>query len=129
MSNTYITDDGKTELLRLGFASEEEGGTFNYMALGGSNSTGAQGGTWSEVTGSGYQRIKTKVEKNKDKSIEISATFEETNYAPTDGQGQIKEIGLCNGSDGDIFFMYSEVPAIYKTGDISLQYTIIISID
>lgn len=133
MSDTLITDKGKTELLRLGFKSEEAGGAFNFMALGQGSSGGAQNGDagWREVTGSGYHRVQTVVDKIEEKSITISATFDETNYAPTNNEGgQVKEIGICNSSSSqDTFFLYSEVPAIYKTGDISLQYTVIISID
>lgn len=133
MSNKLITDAGKTELLRLGFKSEEAGGAFSYLALGGANSTGAQGQKFTEVSGGQYSRVQTEITENKDKSITITGTFKEDNYAPTDGSGQITEIGLCNQpyfvTDGEIFFMYSEVPPIIKTGDISLQYTIIISID
>lgn len=133
MSNKLITDAGKTELLRLGFKSEEAGGAFSYLALGGSSSAGAQGKTFAEVSGNQYSRVQTDITENKDKSITITGIFEEDNYSPTDGSGQITEIGLCNQpvhvTDGEIFFMYSEVPTIVKTGDISLQYTIIISID
>ena len=133
MSNKLITDEGKKELLRLGFKSEETGGAFSYLALGGANSTGAQGQKFTEVSGGQYSRVQTEITENKDKSINITGTFKEDNYAPTDGSGQITEIGLCNQpyfvTDGEIFFMYSEVPPIIKTGDISLQYTIIISID
>lgn len=130
MSNKLITDAGKTELLRLGFKEEATGGAFSYIALGGPNSKGAKGESFDEV--SGYERVKTTVDKVEDKSIVISGTFEETNYAPTT-DGVIKEIGLCNSdvqnSSNETFFMYAEVPEIKKTGDISLQYTIVISID
>ncbi len=131
MSNKkLITDDGKTELLRLGFKSEEAGGSFSFLALGGPNSTGAQDENFVEVSGSGYQRVQTVIDSLEDKTITISGIFDESNYAPE--SGMIKEIGLCNSDihDGtETFFMYSEVPPIYKTSDISLQYTIIISID
>lgn len=136
MGNKLITDKGKTELLRLGFVSEEAGGAFQYMALGGNSSEGAQGGQFAEVSGSGYERVKTVLDEttelNEQKEIIISGTFTETNYAPTDDSGAITEIGLCNSevsTNNEIFFMYSEVPKINKTGDISLKYTVIISID
>lgn len=132
MSNKLITDAGKTELLRLGFKAQEAGGAFSFLALGGDSSTGAQGQKFAEVSGDNYERVETTVDSLEDKTITISGTFEETNYAPTDGSGTIKEIGLCNSDTNDneeIFFMYAEVPKIVKTGDISLQYTIIISID
>lgn len=132
MSNKLITNAGKTELLRLGFKAQEASGAFSFIALGGSSSEGAQGKTFAEVSGDNYERVETTVDSLEDKTITISGTFEETNYAPTDGSGKIKEIGLCNSdisSSEEIFFMYAEVPDIIKTGDISLQYTIIISID
>ena len=132
MGNKLITDKGKTELLRLAFKREEAGGAFNFLALGGSNSAGAQGLKFAEVSGDNYHRVQTEVEKLEDKKITISGTFKEENYAPSEGK-LIKEIGLCNddtiGKSEEVFFMYSEVPEIYKTGDISLQYTFIISID
>lgn len=134
MSNKLITDAGKTELLRLGFKAQEAGGAFSFIALGGDSSTGAQGsaGKFAEVSGYDYERVETTVDSLEDKTITISGTFTETNYAPTDGSGTIKEIGLCNSDvikNEEIFFMYAEVPKIIKTGDISLQYTIVISID
>lgn len=133
MSNKLITDAGKTELLRRGFKAEEAGGAFSFLALGGSDSKGAQGGTFSEVSGDGYERVTTEVESLEDKTITISGIFEETNYAPSNGTGTIKEIGLCNfdstGQGNETFFMYAEVPEVVKTEDISLQYTIVISID
>lgn len=131
MGNKLITDAGKSELLRLGFASEQEGGAFKFLALGGEASTGAQGETFDEISSSdGYERVQTEIEIN-DKSINITGTFSEENYAPAQG-GTIREIGLCNSStntDDEIFFLYSEVPEIKKTGDISLEYTIVLSID
>lgn len=132
MARKLITDKGKTELLRLGFKSEEADGAFTYMALGKGSSAGAQGSTFDEAGGANYSRVKTELEECRDKYIKISATFDETNYTPTDNSGLIKEIALCNSkekTDNTVFFMYSEVPEIYKTGDISLQYTVIISID
>lgn len=131
MSNKIITDEGKTELLRLAFNREEAGGAFSYLALGGADSTGAQDLAFKEVSGDNYERVSTNAELQ-NKTITITGTFEEENYAPTDNSGLITEIGLCNNdvdTNEQIFFMYSEVPSIYKTGDISLEYTIIISID
>ena len=131
MSKKIITDAGKTELLRLAFQSEEGGGAFKFLALGGENSQGAQGENFVEVSGDNYSRVTTTVSNLENKQITISGIFQEENYAPA-SDGKIKEIGLCNTdsvSDGQVFFLYSEVPEINKTGDISLEYTIIISID
>lgn len=135
MANKIITDTGKTELLRLAFKSEERG-AFNYLALGGEGSGAAQGKPFVEVSGSNYERVQTEIDNTEElydqKQIIISGTFDETNYAPDNG-GRIKEIGLCNSErkneQDETFFMYSEVPEIDKTGDISLKYTIIISIE
>ena len=130
MSKKVITDEGKTELLRLGFKSEEAGGAFTFMGLGDDSSKGAQGGAWHEISSSDYHRVQTEVVGTpQDKSITISATFDEANYAPATSDKKVTEIGLFNASSNGQAFMYSEVPKIAKTGDISLQYTIIISID
>lgn len=131
MGKKLITDAGKTELLRLAFQSEEAGGAFKFIALGGANSKGAQGEGFVEVSGDNYERVETTAETPQNKTITISGVFSEENYAPAAG-GEITEIGLCNtdiASNEQVFFMYSEVPNIAKTGDISLEYTIIISID
>lgn len=132
MGKKLITDAGKTELLRLAFQSEEAGGAFKFIALGGENSKGAQGETFVEVNGYNYSRVVTSTDSVENKQITISGIFQEENYAPAAG-GTIKEIGLCNtdntATNSQIFFLYSEVPEITKTGDISLEYTIIISID
>lgn len=134
MGNKLITDKGKTELLRLGFVDGNQQ-AFSYLALGSGDSEGAQGNTFVEVTSNNYQRVPTSLEENiegSEKQITISGVFEEGNYNPSDG-GLISEIGLCNSQvntgDNDIFFLYSEVPEIYKTDSISLKYTIIISIE
>ena len=127
MSDKLITNSGKNELLSLGFKTAP--GAFAYLALGGINSEGATGGAFSEVSGSGYSRVETTVEEG-DKKIYITGTFSEENYAPN-ADGTITEIGLCNTDvlGTGTYFMYSKVPQIDKTGDISLQYTILISID
>lgn len=128
-----ITDKGKTELLRLGFIDGSQQ-AFSYLALGGGDSEGAQGNAFAEVTSYNYERVPTTLEEeinSSEKQITISGVFEEGNYNPSDG-GLIKEIGLCNSavnSNNQIFFLYSEVPEIYKTDSISLKYTIVISIE
>lgn len=124
MGKKLITDEGKNELLRLGFKSGNKS-AFQYMALGSSDSKGAQGGKFVEVG----ERVKTKVNDPKNKEITITATFDENNNA--DGS-TIAEIGLCNDAthtSEETFFMYSEVPNIPKEDNISLQYTVIISIE
>lgn len=131
MANTIITDDGKTEILRLAFANDDAHAAFNYMALGGSTSAGAQQRDFVEITDASYYREETQVESLNDKSISISATFDETNYNVSDGE-LITEIGLVNSSEyasEEIFFAYCEVPNIQKTDSISLKYTVIIEIE
>lgn len=128
MGKKIITDAGKNELLRLGFASGSRG-PFNYMALGTDDSKGSQGGKFVEINTSGYQRVETTIEEPTNKEIVISATFDEANNA----EGKtVSEIGLCNSeraSSEEVFFLYSEVPSIPKEDNISLKYTIIISIE
>ena len=135
MVNKIITQEGKEELLRLGFASEEAGGAFKYVALGGESSKASQTGNkgdFMEVTGPDYYRATaTVVGDIQNKSITITATFDENNLDPSEGE-IVKEVALCNDDSESStvkYFMFSQVPPIAKTGDISLQYTFIISID
>ena len=132
MAKTLITDEGKTELLRLGFKNDDQHGAFNYMALGGNTSSGYQDGNFIEVNDSSYYREETDVILSDDKSIQVTATFDETNFNVS-GDGEIvKEIGLVNSSEyssEEIFFAYCEVPKIYKNDTISLKYTVIIEIE
>lgn len=128
MGKKLVTDAGKNELLRLCFASGSKG-PFNWMALGGESSKGAQGGKFVEISEKGYHRVETKPGTPTNKEIVISATFEENNNA----EGKIiSEIGLCNSSNHtteETFFLYSEVPEIPKESNISLKYTVIISME
>lgn len=133
MAETVITDEGKTEVLRLAFKNDDAHGAFDYMALGGINSAGAQGESFVEVTGNSYYREQTEVEEslNNDKIITVSATFDESNFNPSQGE-TITEIGLTNSSEPaseEIFFAYCEVPNIEKNDSISLKYTVVIEIE
>lgn len=131
MAETIITDDGKTEVLRLAFKNDDTHGAFNYMALGGADSAGAQKKEFKEVTGNSYTREETEVEVLDDKTIAVSATFDETNFNPSEGE-TIKEIGLVNSStyvEEETYFAYCEVPNIKKNDSISLKYTIVIEIE
>lgn len=132
MAQSLITDKGKTEVLRLAFKNDDAHGAFNYMALGGSNSTGAQDENFIEVVDASYYREETEIEELNDKTIKISATFDETNFNVS-GEGElIKEIGLVNSSEDaqeQIFFAFCEVPNIYKNDSITLKYTIIVEIE
>lgn len=130
MAKTVITDKGKGEILRLAFANEDPRGAFNYMALGGINSAKTNGGSFVEITDTSYKRESTKMETVDEKSISVSATFDETNINSSNGE-IIKEIALVNSSEpgGDIFFAYCEVPNVSKDDTMSLKYTIIIEIE
>ncbi|MBO5476304.1 MAG: hypothetical protein J6A15_00935 [Clostridia bacterium] len=131
MAQSLITDEGKTEVLRLAFKNDTDHGAFNFMALGGNSSSGYQDGNFNEVTDTSYHREETDVTLLDDKQIQISATFDETNLNISDGE-IIKEIGLVNSleySSEEIFFAYCEVPKIEKNDVISLKYTVVIEIE
>ena len=133
MAESFITDKGKTEVLRLAFKNDDARGAFNYMALGGANSSGAEGGEFVEVSGSSYHRVKTDIEESPTtKMITISGTFDETNFNVSGNGELIKEIGLVNSSEDaseQTFFAYCEVPQINKNDSITLKYTIVIEIE
>ena len=102
------------------------------MALGGSTSTGSQDGNFVEVNDSSYEREPTEIVSLEDKSIQITATFDETNFNVSGDGELVQEIGLVNSPEyasEEIFFAYCEVPKIYKNDAISLKYTIIIEIE
>ena len=131
MAQSLITDEVKTEVLRLAFKNDTDHGAFNFMALGGNSSSGYQDGNFNEVTDTSYHREETDVTLLDDKQIQISATFDETNLNISDGE-IIKEIGLVNSleySSEEIFFAYCEVPKIEKNDVISLKYTVVIEIE
>ena len=134
MGNKLITDKGKSTLLKIGFTSGNHNG-FTYLALGSGDSKASQGGQWDEINGEGYHRVPTTLEQDFDetaKQIAISGVFTEDNYHPSGDGKLIKEIALCNSSrdtNASTYFLFSEVPEIYKNDNISLKYTIIISIE
>ncbi len=132
MANKYITAEGKNKLLKLGFLNSGDTGSFNYIALGGTNSAGATGGTFQEIDAENYSRQQVALDSEGQQSITISAIFDENNVASSEGV-EVTEIGIVDhefyaGSD-EQFFAYAEVPPISKTSNISLKYTIIISIE
>lgn len=131
MAKSLITDEGKTEVLRLAFQGKDAHSAFDYIALGGNGSTGAQNGEFKEIQDASYYRVHTDVEALTEKAIKISAIFDETNLNPSDGT-LIKEIGIVNSSEHaneEKFFAYCEVPDIEKTDNISLKYSVIIEIE
>lgn len=134
MTKQYITEQGKQLLLELAFLSDNSTNNFNYLALGTQNSTGSDGvsGTFEEVSDSTYRRVSLYKENIVDNKLSVSAIFDDTNYAPTEG-GPIGEIGIVNqyekNSATDKWFAFLEVPKINKDDNISLKYTIVISIE
>lgn len=133
MANKLITPEGKRKLLKLGFLGNSDVGNFNYLALGGENSTAAVGGTFQEIDGNSYERQTLVMQSEGEQSITISAIFDENVANPSEGV-LIKEIGIVDhqypaGEGEDTFFAFAEVPPISKTNNISLKYTIIINIE
>jgi len=135
-NNKYITPEGKTKLLQLGFLNNTSG-TFSYLALGGEGSSAAisnDKNQFSEVTGDNYHRVQLEQEgeiRTDSQSITLSAFFEDMNYNPSQG-GTITEIAVVdndeNSGELDTFFAFADVPDIEKNDNISLKYSIIISI-
>lgn len=134
MSDKYITPQGKKHLLELGFLGNGNANNFNYLALGVQGSDGASKGKFIEANGDGYQRaqlVKDSTVDDTEQSLSVSATFNSTNFAPSDGV-RIDEIAIFNqdiSSNLDIPFAYMKVPNIEKKTNVSLKYTIVISIE
>ena len=133
MANKLITAEGKRKLLKLGFLSNDNTGNFNFIALGGENSTAAiDGQNFQEIDGDNYYRSPVTLQTEGDQSITISAIFDENNAASSDGV-LIKEIAIVDheysNDKSEVFFAYAEVPPIKKTSNISLKYTVSISIE
>lgn len=137
MANSkYITPEGKTKLLKLGFINKGDT-SFQYLALGGEGSSASTSGdakNFSEVGGSDYTRVQLKNESDNDinsQSITLSGIFESGNYRPSNG-GVIEEIGIVDNSEknssSDTFFAFAQVPKISKTDNMSLKYTVVITI-
>lgn len=127
----YITPEGKDHMLKLAFLSGETN-AFKYLALGGDSSQAAQQGKdkFMEVSGDNYQRVALESEGTQNQSITLSGIFEDSNFNPSNGR-LIREIGIVNSStsNGDeVFFAFAEVPEIYKNSNISLKYTVIITL-
>lgn len=126
-----VTDEGKTEILKMVFANDNEYTPFGYLALGTSNSSAAidEQGTFDELSDASYERIPITVDSIENKRITLSGIFDENNYN-SNQPIEVGEIGLCNAknnSEDTIFFTYCQVPNLNKSGTVSLKYTIIIS--
>ena len=126
-----VTPEGKTEVLRLAFSDSEERIPFCYFALGTGNGADSNG-EWEEVISSNYHRAKAITNFNGNtQQVEMSCVFDENNYDESTPV-EITEIALCQESErknGETIFAYCNVPPIEKTGNISLKYTMIISIE
>lgn len=136
MGDKYITEEGKEQLLRLGFLNDNNSNNFNFLALGVTGSTGSTQGTsgFREADGYNYERAILVEEKNEDStgsSLSISATFGDDNFNRSEGS-TVTEIGIVNQKDpsnNDKWFAFMSVPNIVKNSNISLKYTIVISIE
>jgi len=136
MMEKYITSSGKKYLLELGFLNNDNTNNFNFVALGVGDSVAAtnNGQGFSEANGYNYTREQfvpeTTIEET-DTSIALSATFDSTNFNPSQSV-QISEIGIVNqdvANEADKWFAYMKVPPINKTSNVSLKYTVIITME
>lgn len=135
MIRGFVTDEGKKKLLKLGFLGETNG--FRYMALSnGKASTTGEKEDFNEIIGRGnYSRVEIKSDEiaglgNAEKSINITGTFEGSNYNLSEG-GLISEIGIVDSKthvDSETFFAFIKVPEIIKTDNITLKYSVVISL-
>lgn len=138
-SNKIITAEGKTKMLEYVFAGDEG---FNYLALGVGGSTNDASNAsstgdkndFNELSGNNYERVALVKEGNTtadSQSITLSATFTDSNYNPSNG-GNVGEIAIVNNATAneelDTFFAFADIPDILKSDNISLKYTIVISI-
>ena len=126
MTKKYITSEGKTQLLRKAFIDGSN--PFKYMALGNGNSAITEDiEDFNEITGSNYSRVVTNA-KEENQQITISGTFAGSNFNPSEG-GKITEIALLDSKDSNgTFFATIQVPEITKTNNISLKYSVIVSL-
>lgn len=136
MMEKYITADGKKHLLELGFLSNDTTSNFNFVALGvqDSNASTNNGEGFLEANGDNYHRVQLLEEstmEEDEQSISMSAIFDSTNFNPSEAV-TVSEIGIVNqdiANDNDKWFAFLKVPPIDKASNVSLKYTIIISIE
>lgn len=133
MTNTLITDKGKTKLLQLAFINDNKDNAFNYLALGGANSSAVSSNDetkFSEVDGYNYTRapLEAIIETDSSKQISLTGTFSSGNFQPTNGE-VINEIAIIDSSgksnDSTIFAILS-IPEIKKTDELSIKFTILV---
>lgn len=127
MTKKYITPAGKTKLLQKAFVDGTN--AFKYMALGDGNGAISEDITnFKELAGHNYRRVVTTCSEG-DQSVTIHGVFEGNNYNPSDG-GDVKEIAITDSSEinsGSIFAVI-EVPNIVKNNNISLKYSVVITL-
>lgn len=136
MMSKYITPSGKKHLLELGFLNDDNTSNFNFVALGvsGSSAATSDGVGFLEANGDNYQRVqlfKETTMEDTDESIAVSAIFDSTNFNPSQ-EVKIAEIGIVNqdiANNNDKWFAFMTVPGIDKASNVSLKYTIIITME
>ena len=133
MANKVITPEGKTKMLQYALGGDDG---FRYLALGSGESNAASTGNKSnfdELSGNNYKRVLLEQQESvpDSQSITLTAVFDDNNYNPSGG-GLVSEIGIVNNpnknSQQDTFFAFAEIPEILKSDNISLKYTIVISV-
>ena len=80
MANKYVTDEGKTEILKLAFVNDDGYTPFAYLALADSTSSASSSGIqtdFSELSDASYQRVPMTVDSIETKKITLSAIFDE----------------------------------------------------
>lgn len=134
MANKCITSEGKDQVLKLAFLNDQAA-PFSYCALGEKNSSASvtgNSGDFQEFNDTSYKRVKIELEGEvENNTLKASCLFDDNNYNLDDGT-YIGEIALCDSSEQDantVFFAFSSVPEIKKTGQVSLKYIWIINIE
>lgn len=135
MMKKYITPAGKKYLLELGFLNDNNTSNFNFVALGINDSSASTNGSgFLEANGDNYKRVQLSKEttiEDTDESLAVSAIFDSTNFNPSQ-QVKISEIGIVNqdsANNNDKWFAFMSVPSIDKASNVSLKYTIIITME
>ena len=132
--NKYITPSGKKYLLELGFLNDDNTSNFNFVALGVGDSTASssKGVGFTEANGNNYKRVqlfKETTTESPETGICVSAIFDSSNFNPSQ-EVKVSEIGIVNqdvANNNDKWFAYMSVPKIDKATNVSLKYTIIIT--
>lgn len=134
--NKYITPSGKKYLLELGFLNDDNTSNFNFVALGVDDSTASSnnGSGFTEANGNNYKRVQLFKETSMEDSetgICVSAIFDSSNFNPSQ-EVKISEIGIVNqdtANNNDKWFAFMSVPKIDKASNVSVKYTIIITME